>query len=105
MDQLRWEDVGESEIRGEIEAVLESSGQSKHIRSFLNSNSEVIMWREMITGLCDKLVEQYGIENLTPDIIYGKVFEEARKQIPHGAYEQVEEKISKFLKNEFEKFI
>jgi hypothetical protein len=47
MARVKWESIPESEVRAEVEAVLESQGKAEQIRAFLNDNDDVTRWRSL----------------------------------------------------------
>ena len=99
MEKIEWEQIPASEVKAEVEAALESSGQTRKIREMINDNEEVNEWRKNIEGLI-KNVE--NIEGLTPDQIYDRIAEEARESMPQQILEMIQNKIYAFLENEFD---
>ena len=99
MEKIEWEQIPASEVKAEVEAALESSGQTRKIREMINDNEEVNEWRKNIEGL----IKNVGnIEDLTPDQIYDKIAEEARESMPQQILEMIQNKIYAFLENEFD---
>lgn len=105
MSNIRWENVPESEVRAEVEAVLESQGESKKIRQFLLESSEVNEWRNQIIDICKKIIEEKKIDNLTPDIIYDQIAATARDSFPTSVQEEIKTRLVTFLNNQFEDHI
>ncbi|OHS97632.1 hypothetical protein TRFO_09334 [Tritrichomonas foetus] len=102
---IRWENVPDSEVRAEVEAVLESQGEAKRIRQFLYDNPAVSEWREHIRQMCRDLINEKGIDNLTPDLIYDQIAATARDQIPSSVSDEVKAKLVAFLQTQFEDHI
>ncbi|KAH0786222.1 transcription and mRNA export factor ENY2 isoform X2 [Histomonas meleagridis] len=99
---IQWEDVPDSEVRAEVEAVLESQGETKRIRTYLNQSPEVQEWKEQINQMCSQLITEIGIENVTPDILYQKISSKVRDTFPENIANEVKSKLSNFLKTQFE---
>lgn len=105
MSNIKWENVSDSEVRAEIEAVLESTGETKRIRSFLNQNESVQEWHEQVKALCHQIIYENGIDNITPDILYDYVAAKARSLFPESVAEEVRSKLVTFLQTQFEDHI
>ena len=102
MSNIRWENVSESEVRAEVEAVLESQGESNRIRKLLHEKPEVKEWRDQIKDICQGIVNEKGIENVTPDIIYEQIVSTARENFPTSVANEIKARLDTFLRNQFE---
>lgn len=102
MTNIRWENVSESEVRAEVEAVLESQGEAERIRKLLHEKDEVTQWRNQIKQKCQEIVDEKGIENVTPDIIYEQIASVARENFPESVATEIKAKLDTFLKSQFE---
>ena len=98
----RWEHVPESQIRAEFEAVLESKGESNTIRQNLHEDPEVQKWREQVLKLCQTVVDEKGIDNLNPDIVFNQIVEQARSSFPQSVTEKIKNSLGTFLQTKFE---
>ena len=105
MASIRWENVPDSEVRAEVEAVLESQEQAKKIRQFLHENPSISEWREQIRQMCRELINEKGIDNLTPDLIYDQIAASAREIFPSTLIEEVKNKLVNFLQVQFDDHI
>lgn len=102
---IRWENVPDSEVRAEVEACLESQGEANQIRQFLHDDPAMNEWREQIRQLCRDQINEKGIDNLTPDMIYDQIAATARDQMPASLIEKVKSKLKDFLQAQFEDHI
>ena len=105
MTSIKWENVPDSEVRAEVEAVLESRGESKRIRAYLNHSPEIQEWKEQIKQICHQLITEIGIDNITPDILYDHVASKAREIFPENVANEVKSKLANFLQTQFEDHI
>lgn len=105
MASIRWENVPDSEVRAEVEATLESQGEAKKIRLFLHDNPAITEWREQIRQMCRELINEKGIDNLTPDLIYDQIAASAKDLFPSSLTEEVKSKLAAFLQGQFEDHI
>lgn len=105
MTNVRWENVPESEVRAEVEAVLESQGESKRIRQDLHKDPKVIEWRNEIQKICKSIVDEKGIDNITPDMIYEQIADMARENFPQSVADDIKSKLTAFLQSQFEDHI
>lgn len=105
MTEIKWEPVAEGEIRAEVEAVLDNTGESKQIRHFLNTNEDVDDWKEKIRSLCRQVVAEKGPENLTADAIFEHIHQKAHDIFPKEVYQQITEKLTSYLSAQYEDHI
>lgn len=108
MAQIKWENVPDSEVRAEVEAVLESQGEAKRIREFLHKHHDMEKWREEVKQLCREEINargERGMDKLTPDILFDQVAAKAREKIPAGVTEEMKQKLVQFLQTQFEDHI
>ena len=105
MSNIKWENVPDSQVRAEVEAVLESQGEAKNIRQFLSQNQAMNEWRDEIRKMIKDLIQEKGVDNLTPDLIYDNIAAKARDLIPKEVVEEVKKKLVTFLQKQFEDHI
>ena len=105
MAQIKWENVPDSEVRAEVEAVLESQGEAKRIREFLHKHHAMEKWREEVRQLCSEEIKSRGMDKLTPDLLFDQVAAKAREMIPPGVAEEMKQKLVQFLQTQFEDHI
>jgi enhancer of yellow 2 transcription factor len=105
MTRLRWETVSPSETRAEVEAVLESQGESERIRAFLNASPQITEWRDKVRDLCKEIIDETGIAALTPDILFEQVAPRAHEMIPQEVKAEVKARLEVFLQTQFEDHI
>jgi enhancer of yellow 2 transcription factor len=102
MSSIKWDNVPDSELRAEVEAVLESQGEGKKIREFLNQHEAIAGWREKVRELCRQLIREQGMDNLTSDILYDNIAAQAHDLIPEEVTEEVKKRLAAFLQTQFE---
>lgn len=105
MSQIKWENVPDAEVRADVESVLESSGEGKKIRTYMNTAAEIESWREEIRRLSRQLINEIGIDNLTPDILYDHIACRARELMPQSVVDEVTNRLVTFLQSQFEDHI
>jgi hypothetical protein len=105
MAQIKWQEVSDSEVRAEVEAVLESQGEAKRIRELLDQHPGIGLWRQEIRQQCRQLITEIGIDKLTPDILYDHIAAKARELIPKDVTEDVKARLVQFLQTQFEDHI
>ena len=105
MEVIEWEKIPESEIKAEIEAALESSGQTRKLKAEIYEQPQFQEWRNQIEQLIQTLGDSTDLTQLTPDDIYDKIVLDARKSMPQELVEKLNEKIISFLEDEFENHI
>lgn len=105
MSEIKWEPVAESEIRAEVGAVLDNTGEAKQIRNFLNTNEDVDSWKEKVRNLCRQTVAEFGPENLTADSIFEKIQQKAHDLFPQDVYQQVIQRLTSYLSAQYEDHI
>lgn len=105
MAQIKWENIPDCEVRAEVEAVLESQGEAKRIRAFLNQHPAMEEWRKSVKQLCKDEIDEKGMDNLTPDILFDQVAARAREMIPSAVEEEMKQKLVQFLQTQFEDHI
>ena len=105
MSNIKWENVPDSQVRAEVEAVLESQGEAKNIRQFLSQNQAMNEWRDEIRKMIKDMIQEKGVDNLTPDLIYDNIAAKARDLIPKEVVEEVKKKLVTFLQKQFEDHI
>ena len=102
MTSIKWESLSNSEIRAEVEAVLESTGENKKIRQSIEKNNDIQAWREYVSGLCKQIIEEKGVEEVTPDMIYDNIVLKAREKFPQSITNEIIDKLTLFLQEKFE---
>ena len=105
MEVIEWEKIPETEVKAEIEASLESSGEIRKLKSEIYDHPQIQEWRQNIESLIQKIEESEDITQLTPDDIYNKIEGEAHSLMPQEVVNQLNDKIISFLENEFENHI
>jgi hypothetical protein len=105
MGTIRWDGVPDGEVRAEVEASLESQGESKRIRAFLSQSPAMTEWRQEIRQLVRQLITEIGIDNLTSDILYDHIAAQAHEIFPAELSDEVKAKLSTFLQSQFEDHI
>ena len=105
MAQIKWENVPDSEVRAEVEAVLESQNEARRIREFLSKSPAMVQWREDVRQLCRQEINENGIDNLTADKLFDLIAAKAREMIPQEIKEEVKQKLVQFLLQQFEDHI
>ena len=93
MEVIEWEKIPESEIKAEIEAALESSGQTRKLKAEIYEQPQFQEWRNQIEQLIQTLGDSTDLTQLTPDDIYDKIVLDARKSMPQELVEKLNEKI------------
>ncbi|EAY09116.1 hypothetical protein TVAG_230760 [Trichomonas vaginalis G3] len=101
-DPIRWENVPETEIRADAEAALEMSGKTKEIRQFLSQNRAIEDWRKEIRELCRNMINEIGIDNVNPDMLYDLLAAQGHDQLPAEVVTEVTTRIKTFLNTQFE---
>jgi hypothetical protein len=101
----RWEVVPPSEIRAEVEAVLESQGEVERIRCYLNAHPQIAEWRQRVHDLCRAIIYDRGIASLTADMIFEEIAPRAREMIPPEVRADIRAKLESFLQTQFEDHI
>ena len=79
------------------EAVLENQGESKRIGKELYKDPKVIEWRYEIQKICRSIVDEKGIDNISPDI--------ERENFLQSVADDIKSKLAAFLQNQFEDHI
>jgi hypothetical protein len=102
MARGRWETVSPGEVRAEVEAVLESQGQSEQIFSFLRMNPQIAEWRAAVRQLCRDVIDEAGPAGLTPDLIFEQVAARAHDLVPPEVRAEVRAQLEAFLQTQFE---
>jgi hypothetical protein len=102
MSGVRWDQVPDSEVRSEVEAVLENQGETRRIRTFLNQHPAMADWRNAVRDLCRDVITQQGMENVTADILYKAIVARAHELIPPEVSEEVKARLVTFLQTQFE---
>ena len=87
------------------EAVLENQGESKRIGKELYKDPKVIEWRYEIQKICRSIVDEKGIDNISPDIIYGEIADIERENFLQNVADDIKSKLAAFLQNQFEDHI
>ena len=105
MEVIEWETVPESEIKAEIAAALESSGEARRLKAQLAKDPQIQEWRKTIEQQIIHLEQSEDITKLTPDEIYEKISGEAHNAMPQEVLENLSQQICKFLENEFDNHI
>lgn len=100
--QIKWENVPEAEVRAEAEAALESSGEAKKIRQYLTQNKAIEEWRKEIREVCRNLINEYGIDNVNPDMLYDLIATLGHDKLPDEIVNEATNKIRTFLNTQFE---
>jgi enhancer of yellow 2 transcription factor len=105
MARVKWESIPESEVRAEVEAVLESQGEAEQIRSFLNENSQVARWRTEVRKFCKQIIRENGVESLTLDTLFDQIAPQARQMMPEDVRTEIRSRLEVFLQTQFEDHI
>jgi hypothetical protein len=105
MSTIKWDNVPDSEVRSEVEAVLESQGEGMKIREILDQHPAIAEWRNAVRELCRELINEQGMDNLTADILYDNIAAKAHELIPPEVTEKVKERLKTFLQTQFEDHI
>lgn len=105
MATIKWVEIPDSDIRAEVESVLESSGEDKKIREELASNEEILKWKQDLIKMCEREIEENGLDELTPDILYNKIEQEAFHNFPASVKKIVIDHLNDFLQTQFEDHI
>jgi hypothetical protein len=105
MAQIKWENMRDSDVRAEVEAVLESQGEAKRIRDYLDQHPGIAQWRQEIRQLCRLHSSEIGFDKLTADMLYDRIAAKAREMIPKDVTEDVKAKLVQFLQTQFEDHI
>jgi len=102
MSVIKWENLSNSEIRAEVEAALESTGENKKIRQSIEKNNEIKAWRDQVSALCKQIIEEKGPEEVTPDMLYDNIVFKARELMPPSISNDIIAKLTTFLQEKFE---
>ena len=105
MEVIEWEKIPESEVKAEIEAALESSGETRKIKAEIYDHPQIQEWRQNIEKLIQNIENSENITQLTPDDIYNKIVDEAHSIMPQDVVDQLNKRIVSFLETEFENHI
>jgi hypothetical protein len=105
MTRVRWEATSPSEIRAEVEAVLESQGESERIRAFLSESTQMGDWRATVRQLCSDIISEVGPAGLTPDMIFDQVAARAHEMVPPEVRGEIRTRLESFLQTQFEDHI
>jgi enhancer of yellow 2 transcription factor len=105
MSAVKWENVPDSEVRAEVEAVLESQGEAEQIRSFLNDSPAVAKWRLEVRELCKRVIRENGVESLISDNLFDQISPQARDMMPEDVRTEIRSRLELFLQTQFEDHI
>jgi enhancer of yellow 2 transcription factor len=101
MSSVKWERVSDSEVRAEVEAVLESQGEAEQIRSLLNENRAVAKWRSEVRELCKHVIREKGVDSWTSDSLFDQISPQARDMIPEEVRTEIRARLEIFLQTQF----